>query len=494
MSTAINTNTTAFMAELNLNANTDSLSNAIEQLSTGLQINNPSDNPAGYVISQGMNAQLTGIQQATSNVNDAVNETKTAEGALTQVTALLTSMRQLAVQASNLGVNDSSDVAADQAQIASAIQSINNISATTQFASKYLLDGSGTSATTTTAGSTSLTGSGLTELAAGRWTSGDAYTYNQNTVTAATNTTAIGTGSGLAATFGGNINIDGVIYSVTGGSSLTQLNTDIAASGYTAAAAGNNIELTSSVAGAPASTETFNLANLTGETAAAGAVTFANGAVTQGSDASLTLSDGVHTLTSVATTPNGTAGNTFTFSNGLVVSSPTLTGAIAATTLAATAGSSTAGQTFEYQIGANEGQTIGENIQSTAADQLGLNTASYTDANGNSQTVDTDSVADINLTTFKGAQDAIAVIDNAINQISTLQSQLGAFQTNVLQSQATSLGVAQQNLSSSKSTITDADLASTVVDYTKDQILVQSATQALTYATQMPQYLLKLLQ
>jgi flagellin len=108
--------------------------------------------------------------------------------------------------------------------------------------------------------------------------------------------------------------------------------------------------------------------------------------------------------------------------------------------------------------------------------------------------VSIDAVSDINVTTFKGAQDAIVVIDKAINDISGIRASLGAFQENVLQSNVNSLNVASQNLASSKSTITDADLASTVVQYTKDSILVQSATSALSYANQLPQQVLKLLQ
>jgi len=63
MGTAINTNTTAFQATLALNRNTSSLSNDIEQLSTGMQINSAADNPAGLVISQNMQGQLVGSQR-----------------------------------------------------------------------------------------------------------------------------------------------------------------------------------------------------------------------------------------------------------------------------------------------------------------------------------------------------------------------------------------------------------------------------------------------
>ncbi len=624
MLTAINTNTTAFMAANNLSMNSNNLSTDIQRLSTGLQINSAADNPAGLVISEDMQAQVSGLSQATSNSNDAINMIKTAEGALNQVQNLLISMRQLAVHASNLGVNDTTDVQADQTQIASAIQSINRIASTTQFANKNLLDGSATSGLTTSAGSaTASAGGQFAIVAGGTWSSGNAYNYTTNTLsatTAATDnfaTTKVGpvatqvTLTSANVTFGGSIAINGNTYNLTGSTAatLTAFNTAIAASGYQAAingtgnlvftaqangpttqptinasgltisgavssiaatgvdathfstfdtAAGTGGTLTKSIAAVTSTTPisvsgtlalqsasgtTFNKTYapgtslyqvqqdlnttfgtgadaITASTDAAGNLVFTDASnnltstgssfsafnsvtppttstFTNGTLASMTLSDGTHTLTSTLTQVVG-GQNYYSFGNGLVLSS----GVAAVTTgttalngsLQTTAGSTTAGTNLEFQIGANGGQTASESIQSVAANQLGTGAPSYTDANGNTQTVLTGSVADVNVTSFKGAQDAIAVLDQAINQISSLRANLGAFQTNVLQSNVTSLGVAQSNLSSSLSTIRDADLASTVTDYTKNQILVQASTSALSYANQMPQYLLKLLQ
>jgi flagellin len=218
-----------------------------------------------------------------------------------------------------------------------------------------------------------------------------------------------------------------------------------------------------------------------------------------GTAAQLTLTDSSNSTTYTSSSSNASNGtNYYTFANGLVLS--TAVNAVTTGTtdlvgsLAATAGTSSTGQNLEFQIGANEGQTVELAIGSTAAAQLGTGTPSYTDANGNSQTVDTGSVADINVTTFKGAQDAIAVLDQAISQISTDEANLGAFQSNVLQSNVQSLGTATTNLQAAQATIMDTDMASTIVDYTKNQILVQSATSALAYANQMPQSILKLLQ
>lgn len=489
MSTRINTNTTAVMASRNLNVNSDHESTDIQRLSTGLRINSAADDAAGLVISQNMNAQLVGLNQATSNTNDAINEVKTAENALGEVQNLLMTMRQLAVNASNQGVNDSTDVSADQEEINSAIQSINRISQTTQFGTKKLLDGSASSAVTTTTGSAVAGGFGVSIAADGRWNSGNAFDYSNITVSKATATSAeVGAKGNL---FTGKITINGVTYDLGAqGIDLEGLNTKIEASGYTATRQDDKLVFTSGSIGAANTAQTIDTTTLKDEGKDAG-----QAKVTQGSDATLTLQDSKgHILKSVSTITNGDGTNTYVFSNGLIVNATSKAGDLTGAFVKATAGMSSRGSDLQFQIGANQGQTTAVSIQSTSADQIGQNAGGYTDSAGNKQAVLTDSVADVNVTTFKGSQDAIAVIDKAINDISGIRAGLGAFQTNILQSNSNSLNVASQNLSSSKSTITDADLASTVVAYTKDSILVQSATSALSYANQLPQQILKLLQ
>ncbi|HEY3328973.1 MAG TPA: flagellin [Capsulimonadaceae bacterium] len=504
MSTRIATNTTAFMASHNLNKNSDAQSTDIQRLSTGLRINSAADDAAGLVISQNMNAQIVGLNQATSNTNDAINMTKTAESALNEVHSLLMSMRQLAVHASNSGVNDSTATAADQAQIASAIQSINRISATTQFGTKKLLDGSANSGTTIGASTASVGGSGMTLKSAGTWTSLNAGNYGGATVAAATASsyTVTSASSLVNGQYSGSMVINGTTYNLPSGSNgINALNTAIKASGYQASEGAAGLVFTQQVAGAPTTAQTFDITGLTAldASSAADALTPPAGVVA-GTDAQVTLTGGgaLSNYSSTSSVDNGDGTATYSFDNGLVVVASNVTGAVTgsggAASLTSAAGTATKGTDLYFQIGANEGQTASLSIRSTSADQLGRNSPSYNDASGASQTVYTGSIADIDVTSFKGAQDAIAVIDKAISDISTVRADLGAFQVNILQSNANSLNVASQNLSASKSSITDADLAATVVAYTKDQILVQSATSALSYANQQPQSVLKLLQ
>jgi flagellin len=145
MSLVVNYNDSAFNAHRNLQTTDRMLKTSIQHLSSGLRVNNASDDPAGLVISQQMRAQVEGLGQAIRNANDGVNLVKTAEAALNEVHSLLTQMRGLAVHAANSGVNSTEAVAADQAQLDKAVQSIDRIATTTKFNGKALLDGTYTS-------------------------------------------------------------------------------------------------------------------------------------------------------------------------------------------------------------------------------------------------------------------------------------------------------------------------------------------------------------
>ena len=85
----INTNVNALYALNSLN-NTANTANTLEQqLSSGLAINSPADNPAGYISAQGFTAQISGVTQAISNANQAVSLVQTADGAIGQQVNIL---------------------------------------------------------------------------------------------------------------------------------------------------------------------------------------------------------------------------------------------------------------------------------------------------------------------------------------------------------------------------------------------------------------------
>jgi flagellin len=142
MSLRINHNRGALNAWRHLTNNDFRMNRTLERLSSGLRINSAADDPAGLSISEKLRAQVVSLNQAVANSEQASSMINTAEAAMSEIHNLLTTMRQLAIHAANEGVNDSSALEADQAQIQSSLETITRIANTTQFGTKYLLDGS----------------------------------------------------------------------------------------------------------------------------------------------------------------------------------------------------------------------------------------------------------------------------------------------------------------------------------------------------------------
>src|SRR3954454_20150943 len=116
MSLRINSNISAMNAYRNLSASDKSMSGSLEKLSSGLRINRAADDAAGLSISQGLQSQIGGLQVAARNAQDGVNVVQTADGALGESESILQRMRDLAVQASNGGSQDSSAQSAAQTE------------------------------------------------------------------------------------------------------------------------------------------------------------------------------------------------------------------------------------------------------------------------------------------------------------------------------------------------------------------------------------------
>ena len=141
MSLVLNTNYSSLLAQGSLSTSGGQLSTALQQLSSGLRINTAADDAAGYAIVQGMTSQINGLDQAARNASDGVSLAQTAQGALTEITNDLQSMRDLAVQ--SLNATNSAQDRADLNQQFSQLQAdINNVASTAAFNGVNLLDGS----------------------------------------------------------------------------------------------------------------------------------------------------------------------------------------------------------------------------------------------------------------------------------------------------------------------------------------------------------------
>jgi flagellin len=140
VSTRINTNIEALNAQRNLNVTANKYASSVEKLSSGLRINRAADDAAGLAISEKLNAQVTGLNQAQRNAQDGVSMVQTAEGALTEVHSMLQRIRELAVEAANSTLSPT-DAASVSLEITALQDEINRIGNKTTFNGLNLLTG-----------------------------------------------------------------------------------------------------------------------------------------------------------------------------------------------------------------------------------------------------------------------------------------------------------------------------------------------------------------
>jgi flagellin len=139
MGLTINNNLEALNASRNLNGTENMLSQAMQRLSSGLKINSAADDVAGYAISQSLQSQVNGLNQAGENIQDAVALAQTAQGALNDVNQMLQRVRELAVEYSN-GTTSEEDQTAIISEVTQLTDEIKRVGETTQFNGKNLLD------------------------------------------------------------------------------------------------------------------------------------------------------------------------------------------------------------------------------------------------------------------------------------------------------------------------------------------------------------------
>ena len=141
MGLRVNTNVASINAQRNLGAVTDRLSSNYRRLSTGLRISSASDDAAGLAISERLRSQVRSLDQAKRNANDGISLVQTAEGALNEVSSILTRLRELAIQSSNGSVSNEDKETLDE-EFQSLISEVNRIGRSTEFNGIKLLDGS----------------------------------------------------------------------------------------------------------------------------------------------------------------------------------------------------------------------------------------------------------------------------------------------------------------------------------------------------------------
>lgn len=482
MSLRINTNIPSIQALRNLETTQNELGGTIQRLSSGLRINTAADDPAGLIISENMRAQLKGIEQAIKNSQDAVNMSKTAEAALDEVQRLLRNVRALTVHSANAAVVDAATLQANQNQIHSTIQSINRIATQTQFGKKKLLDGSaGVMANVTSSANVSSVYVGSTFAGYGvqsgpvtvaRVTQGERaqVALAQSFASATALVTVAGSFviNGYSFVSSGSETVQGIVSRINAMSNVTGVTAQIAGSGPV------SVQLVQNDFGAQHRIDFFDANSILHTSSSA-----SDAGVDAVFDVSLTTSAGVTTVPFTGGRGPGVSGLRLSdnFGNALTL---TETGNANLTGTPSEIAQVTAGSVL-FQIGANSDQSSQFAMPVVFANRLGVNAVAGR------------SLADLDVTSPAGAQEAMKIIDSAIEELAQLRGDLGSFQKNFLESTVRSLGIAQENLTATESQIRDADMASEITQYTRLQILQQSGMAVLAQANQIPQGVLQLL-
>lgn len=128
---------------------------------------------------------------------------------------------------------------------------------------------------------------------------------------------------------------------------------------------------------------------------------------------------------------------------------------------------------MRLQIGANEGQVLAMEIANVSLQNMGIE--------------------DIDVSTAEGASDAITRLEGAINFVSGIRSELGAYQ-NRMESTINSLDITSENMTAAYSRIMDVDMAEEMTQYTTSQVITQAGTSMLAQANERPSQVLQLLQ
>ncbi|MBN9655906.1 flagellin [Halobacillus sp. GSS1] len=433
----INHNIAALNTYRQLGSANQANSNSMEKLSSGLRINGASDDAAGLAISEKMRGQIRGLEQAQTNAQDGISLIQTAEGAMNETHSILQRMRELAVQSSNDTATDA-DRGEIQKEITQLKDEIDRISNDTEFNNKKLLNGSvGNSGTVTTdshvLGSVEVVDS---ELAAD--------TYSVTTTAAATVGADVSSNTtGLATTdfdLNTDANIDGL---KLGNYTIETTSTGTAGTFDISMKDDNGVEVANLN-----SWDTTGVGTLTGTlpdgTSTKFTINAPAGTVTEGK-MELNLNASYSAAGELAIT-NSASGTEYSSEAGLKITDNNFEAGgmefdLSVDSALAAAGTSavqTTNNALSMHIGANESQTMKVDINKMDTTSLGIE--------------------DIDVTSSLGAESAITKVNEAIKEVSSERSKLGAFQ-NRLDHTINNLGTSSENLTAAESRIRDVDYA-----------------------------------
>ncbi|MDN7881156.1 flagellin [Burkholderia aenigmatica] len=506
----INSNINSLVAQQNLNGSQNALSQAITRLSSGKRINSAADDAAGLAIATRMQTQINGLNQGVSNSNDGVSMIQTASSGLSQITSSLQRIRQLAVQASS-GSLSTSDQQALQQEVSQQISEVNRIASQTNYNGKNLLDGSAGNVSFQVGANVGQTitlnlTQSVSAASMGTGLPTNGATLGQLTGLSLTSAGAATTGTQTPAITTINILSDG-----QGGFKFTDQNNQALASGAVTslfgantAGAGTALSLTAAAGGALGSITSTPAAATAATTSSVTAINAANAGngstvvgraaagTTLGTVTGLSLdsnggfiapNESGATITSITVLSDGAGGFSFKDQNGNALSNTgsVITNVFTAASL--TSATTTAGAALV--LNANIGTATTNATTQGLASQSAISSTNLANVPPR--------VADINISTTAGANQAMESIDNALAAVNNIQATLGA-----AQNRFTAISTTQQaqatNLSQAQSQIQDANFAQETANLSKAQVLQQAGISVLAQANSLPQQVLKLLQ
>ena len=428
--TVINTNTSSLIAKNAIGQNERAMSQAMTRLSTGSRINSARDDAAGLAISERMSSQISGLNMAARNANDAITLLQTADGATKEISSMLGRMRELAVQAAS-GTYTTSDQAALDLEFGALMDEIDRIATDTEWNGTSILAGASSTATPA----------------------------------AVTKDLAIQLGADASQTMALNLN-----------SWRTKVNSDTEMS----AASGTDRD------GVDPKTGEAHILTLT-DMADGDAITIA-GVNIKADGATLTKENLKVILVGLV---NGSAATASSVSN--VTVSGELTGYDTTSHADADkmtfTNSGSRNDSKDLTVAGMTGETTGANHVSIGAASSGVENAG---AYGTGALHWGGSYTRISVDSAANAGQAITELDAAINGAAAERAKLGSYMSR-LQHASDNLTNVATNTAASRSQIADADYASETTELARTQIISQASTAMLAQANQVKQTVLALL-
>lgn len=440
-----------------LNKNTKALSKSLKQVSSGMKINTAADDASGYAISERMRVQIRSLSQAIQNTQNGMSLMKVAEGAVSSTVDILRTMKAKAIDAAN-DTNTNDDRQIIQKEFDQYIQQIDD-NANVTYNGIRMLDASHNSARRATA----------TVLA---------NDYLDKHAPNATNSTTFVPLTELKSKYGENLGIlasDKITVSVVqlgktytrtydvGNKDLNDIYmayiTDFTREGYIGGGSLNGAKPDYGVDGFGNRLPTLDGLNTSKISTASSRDNDPLYAIHPGLDYQL-------------------GGVTFNVSDRYGNMKKSVNAILDNYNEVVRAENASEDNALVFQVGTKAGQSIKVGLSDMRAYALAL-----TGKDGST----------VSIGTQENANAAIGVLDNALSKVLNQQTTIGAIQSR-LEYTAANLTTASENVTSAESVIRDADMAKSMTEYTKHNVLLQAAQSMLAQANQNSSNVLSLLQ